>query len=67
MSKKVAIVHDDLVQWGGAERVLLAISDLFPDAPIYTSLFDAKNLREHFAHKKTITSFMQKIPGWRGM
>ena len=64
---KIAIVHDDLVQWGGAERVLLAISEVFPDAPIYTSIYDEDNLLlEHkFVHKKIITSFMQKIPGWR--
>lgn len=64
---KIALVHDDLVQWGGAERVLSAIAELFPDAPIYTSLFDSQNsiLKEKFSEKKIITSFMQKIPGWR--
>ncbi len=64
---RVAIVHDDLVQWGGAERVLLAISELFPEAPIYTSVFDKQNkqLAKYFGEKKIITSFMQNIPGWR--
>lgn len=64
---RVALVHDDLVQWGGAERVFLAISDLFPNAPIYTSIFDHSNpiLIEKLKGKKIITSFMQKIPGWR--
>lgn len=66
---KVAIVHDDLVQWGGAERVLLAISETFPKAPIYTSVIDQNNLtiKQNFGSKKIITSFMQKIPGWRAM
>ncbi len=61
---RVALVHDDLIQWGGAERVLEAISEVFPDAPIYTSLFDENNpiLKKRFKHKKIITSFMQKIP-----
>lgn len=61
---KVAIVHDDLVQWGGAEKVLLAISDLFPDAPIYTSIYDSKNrlLQEKFKSKKIITSFLDNFP-----
>lgn len=65
---KVALVHDDLVQWGGAERVLLAIAELFPDAPIFTSLFDDSNqiLSGFLRDKKIITSFMQRIPGWRG-
>ena len=66
---KVAIVHDDLVQWGGAERMLLGISEVFPDAPIYTSVFDYNNqlLVNQFKSKKIVTSFMQKIPGWRSM
>lgn len=64
---KVAIVHDDLVQWGGAERVLIAVSEIFPEAPIYTSVFDNHNpiLSRNFGGKKIITSFMQSIPGWR--
>ncbi len=64
---KVALVHDDLVQWGGAERVLLGISEIFKDAPIYTSVFDETNpiLISKFGTKKIITSFMQKIPEWK--
>lgn len=64
---KLALVHDDLVQWGGAERVLLALSEAFPEAPIYTSVFDRKNplLKEKFAGRKIVTSFIQRIPGWR--
>ena len=63
---RVALVHDDLVQWGGAERVLLAISEAFPDAPIFTSVYDYKNplLKKFFHQKKIITSFIQKFPGW---
>ena len=64
---KVALVHDDLVQWGGAERVLLGLSEAFPEAPIYTSVYDKKNpiLNQLFGSKKIITSFIQNIPGWR--
>lgn len=63
---RVAIVHDDLVQWGGAERVLLGLSEIYPDAPIYTSLFDYQNPAFlKFKSKKIITSFLQKIPGWK--
>src|SRR5690349_12927575 len=66
---KIALVHDDLVQWGGAEKVLLAISNIYPEAPIYTSVFDRSNklIAEKFKDKKIITSFMQKIPGWRSL
>lgn len=64
---KVALVHDDLVQWGGAERVLLGISEIFPDAPIYTSLFDSSNrlINENFKKKDIRTSFLQRIPFWK--
>jgi len=44
---KVAIVHDQLREFGGAERVLVSIKSLFPDAPIYTTTFDLKSLGEH--------------------
>lgn len=66
---RVAIVHDDLVQWGGAERVLLGLSAIYPDAPIYTSLFDSSNitLLRNFGTKNVVTSFLQKIPGWRSL
>lgn len=44
---KVAIVHDQLREFGGAERVLVSIKSLFPDAPIYTTTFDLDSLGEH--------------------
>lgn len=66
---RVAIVHDDLVQWGGAERVLSGLCEIYPDAPIFTSLFDRNNeeLLARFGSKKIITSFLQKIPGWKSL
>lgn len=39
---KVALVYDRVNKWGGAERVLLALHELFPDAPLYTSVYDDK-------------------------
>lgn len=48
-SYKVAIIHDYLLQYGGAEKTLEAILELFPNAPIYTGLYSPKNL------PKTIT------------
>lgn len=64
---KVAIVHDDLVQCGGAERVLEAMCEVFPQAPIFTSVYDKDNhvLATRFAGKKIITSFMQNLPFWK--
>jgi glycosyltransferase involved in cell wall biosynthesis len=60
---KVAIVHDYLMQYGGAERTLEAICELFPEAPIYTSYYD-KNKMSDAINSKTIYSlnnnFLQK-------
>lgn len=61
--KKIAIVFDDLIQQGGAERLLCAVSEIFPTAPIYTSIA-SKNWLSYFSNRnvRVITSFMQKIP-----
>jgi len=44
---KVAIVHDQLREFGGAERVLVSIKSLFPDSPVYTTTFDLNSLGGH--------------------
>ena len=38
----IALIHDHLIQDGGAERVLRVLSSMYPDAPIYTLLHDKK-------------------------
>ncbi len=45
---KVALVHDYLNQMGGAERVVMAFHDIFPDAPIYTSIYDPRRVDPAF-------------------
>jgi glycosyltransferase involved in cell wall biosynthesis len=59
---KVALVHDYLNQMGGAERVVLALHDLFPDAPLYTSIYDPQRVDKAFQNIEIRTSFMQKFP-----
>lgn len=59
---KVALIHDYLIQIGGAERVLEALCEIFPDAPIYTLLYDEKSTNGIFKDRKIKTSFLQKIP-----
>ena len=60
---KVAIVHDYLNEFGGAERVLLALSEIWPDAPIYTSFYKKDSLAyERFKDKKIVTSWVHNIP-----
>lgn len=60
--KKIAIVHDFLLYPGGAERVLRALADLFPDAPIYTLLYDKEKMRGMFSQSTIHTSYLQKFP-----
>ncbi len=62
MELKVALVHDWLVTMGGAERVLAAIAELFPEAPIYTLVLDRKNLPLVLADREIYTSLIQKFP-----
>ena len=59
---RIALIHDYLVQYGGAERVLESFSELFPRAPIYTLVYDKKLLGNTFGRKEIRTSFLQKIP-----
>ncbi len=57
---KIALVHDYLVQYGGAERVLEAFAELYPYAPIYTLIHDPEAMHGVFADKRIYTSFLQK-------
>ncbi|NBP55286.1 glycosyltransferase family 4 protein [bacterium] len=59
---RVALVHDYLVQYGGAERVLEMLADIFPTAPIYTLIYDSEQLYGAFSDKKIRTSFLQNLP-----
>jgi len=59
---KLALVHDYLTQYGGAERVLQAFEDVFPKSPIYTLLYDEKTMKDFFRPDKIKTSFMQRLP-----
>lgn len=62
---RVAIVHDYLNQYGGAERVLEALHELYPDAPVFTSIYDPDAMPDHYRGWTIHTSFMQRLPGWR--
>lgn len=58
---KVALVYDRINKWGGAERVLLALKEMFPDAPVYTSVYNPHTAR--WADVFTIIpSFLHKFP-----
>lgn len=60
---RVALVHDWLVNWGGAENVLKALGDLFPEADLYTLVdFLPEKERAQLGKRSIQTSFMQKLP-----
>jgi len=59
---RIALVHDYLVQYGGAERVLECFTELFPYAPIFTLVYDQEAMHGKFSDKDIRTSFIQKIP-----
>ena len=56
---KVALVHDFLVKIGGAEKVTQALCEIFPQAPIYTLIYDPK-VDSLFPQKKIIVSYLQR-------
>lgn len=62
---RVALIHDYLNQYGGAERVLEALHELFPSAPVYTSIYDADAMPANYRAWDIRTSWMQGLPGWR--
>lgn len=59
---KIALVHDHLIQDGGAEHVLRVFQDIWPDAPTYTLLYDPKRAHPAFASRDIRTSFLQRMP-----
>lgn len=62
---KVALVHDYLREFGGAERVLEALHQLYPEAPVYTAFFDRKALGVHaerFADWDIRETWLAKLP-----
>ncbi len=59
---KIALVHDYLVQYGGAERVLEAFCEIWPQAPIYTLIYDPERVHHRFDKKTVRTSYLQKVP-----
>lgn len=60
---KVAIVHDYIKEYGGAERVLEALCEAYPNAPIYTAFYKKGSPAwERFKDKKIIPSWVHYIP-----
>src|SRR5688572_21345068 len=61
MADRVALVHDFLLDLRGAERVFAAICDAWPDADVYTAVYDERGTEGRFADRHPRTSFLQRV------
>lgn len=61
-NSRIAIVYDKANKFGGAERVLLVLHEMLPDAALYTSVYDEENAKWASQFSKIYTSFLQNIP-----
>ena len=62
---KIALVHDQLQEFGGAERVFVALKEIFPQADVFTSFYNPSQLGRHASKFKgwhIHTSWAQKVP-----
>jgi glycosyltransferase involved in cell wall biosynthesis len=60
-SARVALVHDFLLDVRGAERVFLELCSMFPQADIYTAVYDEKGTEQRFAGRTVYSSFLQRL------
>ena len=61
MAARVALVHDFLLDLRGAERVFAALCDAWPEADVYTAVYDARGTEGRFAARSPRTSFLQRV------
>ena len=60
MSRRTALVHDFLVSVRGADRVFQEMCDLWPDADVFTPVYDEQGTEGRFAGRNIQTSFLQR-------
>jgi glycosyltransferase involved in cell wall biosynthesis len=58
---RVALVHDFLLDLRGGERVFLALCDLFPEADLFTAVYDPRGTEGRFEHRRVHSSFLQRL------
>ncbi len=61
MAARVALVHDFLLDLRGAERVFAAICDAWPEADVYTAVYDERGTEGRFAARRPRTTFLQRL------
>lgn len=58
---KIALINDYLMNYGGAEKTFKVLSDIFPDAELYTLFYDQKIKKQLFPIRRMNTSFLQRF------
>ena len=61
MAGRVALVHDFLLDLRGAERVFAAMCEAWPEADVFTAVYDEKGTEGRFADREPRTSFLQRV------
>lgn len=61
---KIALIHDYLASYGGSEKTFKVLSDIFPDAELYTLFYNKEIKNRLFFGKIIHTSFLQKFPAF---
>ncbi|MFA5050655.1 MAG: glycosyltransferase [Patescibacteria group bacterium] len=59
---RVALIHDFLTQYGGAEKVLEVFHEIWPEAPVFTLLYDKDTMGKHFKDYDIKVSPIQNLP-----
>ena len=62
LPSRIALVYDRVNKWGGAERVLLALHEMFPGAPLYTAVYNPATAGWAKVFSQVIPTFLQKFP-----
>src|SRR4051812_41021996 len=61
MGRRIALIHDFLLDVRGAERVFAALCDMYPEADLFTAVYDEQGTEGWFAHRNVNTSFLQRL------
>ncbi|MDP3998010.1 MAG: glycosyltransferase [bacterium] len=59
---RVAFIYDRVNKWGGAERILMALHEIWPEAPLYTSVYNHQTALWAKVFPKVIPSFVNNFP-----
>ena len=62
-NRQIAIVHDWLTNMGGAERLIINFKEIYPEAPVYTSIYNGEKLDRELKNIDVKTSFLQNKKG----